>query len=89
VVRATILRFLEGFPTPSAVLTADPKLIKTAINPVGLQDVRCKALSSMSRDFLAEVWSAPTSSVCAVDIHAAVEVCGRSLFLCSIGHGKV
>eukprot|EP00884_Botryococcus_braunii_P016891 jgi/Botrbrau1/3886/Bobra.0183s0107.1 len=61
IVKETILGFLAAFPTPTAVLEADPKALKEAINPVGLQDIRCKALRAMSDGFLSTDWEAPSA----------------------------
>ena len=57
-IRNAILGFLEAFPTPSAVLEASDKELEVVIGPLGLQEVRRKALQRMSYDFFAKVGGA-------------------------------
>ena len=54
-IRKAILGFLDAYPTPSAVLGASDKELEVCIGPLGLQEVRRKALQRMSHDFFAMV----------------------------------
>ncbi len=54
-IRAAILGFLEAYPTPSAVLEAHDEELEICIGPLGLQEVRRKALQRMSHEFFAKV----------------------------------
>ena len=54
-IRNAILGFLEAYPTPSAVLEASDKELEVCIGPLGLQEVRRKALQRMSHEFFAKV----------------------------------
>ena len=58
--RAAIMDVLSRWPTPSAVLNAQEGELIEAINPLGLQLNRIKALRCMSRDFLEEDWELPS-----------------------------
>lgn len=60
VIRSTIKHFISCWPTPSAVLAAAEGDLAAAINPLGLQLNRIKALKSMSHDFLANDWQLPS-----------------------------
>ncbi|KAK9810233.1 hypothetical protein WJX72_007033 [[Myrmecia] bisecta] len=60
IIRDTISSFLRLYPTPSAVLCTPNQELETTLNPVGLQEVRCKAVQSMSHAFLAENWQDPS-----------------------------
>ena len=46
-------------PTPSAVLGASNRELEECIGPLGLMEVRRKALQQMSHDFFAKVGSPP------------------------------
>ncbi|CAL5229426.1 g12748 [Coccomyxa viridis] len=59
-IRNAILGFLEAFPDPSAVLEASNKELEVVIGPLGLQEVRRKALQRMSHDFFATAWKEPS-----------------------------
>jgi adenine-specific DNA glycosylase len=59
-IRATIRNFIAQWPSPSAVLSATEDDLVEAINPLGLQLNRIKALKSMSNDFLAKDWVLPS-----------------------------
>ena len=54
-IRNAILGFLDANPTPSAVLGASSRELEECIGPLGLMEVRRKALQQMSHDFFAKV----------------------------------
>ena len=54
-IRNAILGFLDAYPTPSAVLGASNRELEECIGPLGLMEVRRKALQQMSHDFFAKV----------------------------------
>jgi len=58
-IRATLNNFISCWPTPTAVLAATEDVLIEAINPLGLQLNRIKAVKSMSNDFLAKDWLSP------------------------------
>ena len=59
-IRSTLNNFISCWPSPSAVLAATEDDLVEAINPLGLQLNRIKALKSMSHDFLAKDWQLPS-----------------------------
>ncbi|KAK9811939.1 hypothetical protein WJX73_001110 [Symbiochloris irregularis] len=60
VIRQTIEDFLREYTRPTDLLCADAQGVMAQLNALGLQDVRWKALSRMSHDFLAKAWSDPS-----------------------------
>eukprot|EP00775_Hariotina_reticulata_P003603 gene3603-biopygen5299 len=59
IIRQVISSFFQVFPTPTAVLTADPADIVSVIHPLGLQPSRLAAVRSVSRGFLSTDWMSP------------------------------
>ncbi|KAG7670161.1 hypothetical protein Ndes2526A_g06494 [Nannochloris sp. 'desiccata'] len=59
-IRATINNFISCWPSPTAVLAPTEDVLIEAINPLGLQINRIRALRSMSNDFLAKDWLSPS-----------------------------
>ncbi len=59
-IRATLHNFIACWSSPTAVLAATDDVLCNAINPLGLQINRIKALKSMSHDFLAKNWKLPS-----------------------------
>ena len=51
-VKMTLPEFLYWFPTPHALLNADPEFVKSILKPLGMVNVRYQRLMGMSRDFL-------------------------------------
>lgn len=85
----TILDFLASFPTPTAVLEADPGTLRDVINPVGLQAVRCTALKFMSESFLSLVTSHhPVPSSADPSAFLVPSTCVPIVFCRSINKGK-
>lgn len=54
-IRGAITTFLHLYPSPSAVLDEPREVLLEVIHPLGLQDMRLKAILAMSTDFLAKV----------------------------------
>ena len=63
-IRKAILGFLDAYPTPSAVLGASNRELEECIGPLGLMEVRRKALQQMSHDFFAKVGRARACLSC-------------------------
>ena len=70
-IRNAILGFLGAYPTPSAVLGASNKELEECIGPLGLQEVRRKALQQMSHDFFAKVSHVLGCPACLHHTHCA------------------
>jgi len=51
-VKMTLPEFLYWFPTPQALLNADPDFVKTILAPLGMMNVRYERLIRMSKDYL-------------------------------------
>jgi len=51
-VKLALPEFLYWFPTPQALLKADPDFVKTILAPLGMMTVRYNRLIGMSRDYL-------------------------------------
>jgi methyl-CpG-binding domain protein 4 len=51
-VKTVLPEFLYWFPTPQALIQADPDFVKSVISPLGMLNVRYKRLARMSEDFL-------------------------------------
>jgi len=51
-VKTVLPEFLYWFPTPQALIQADPDFVKSVISPLGMLNVRYKRLVRMSEDFL-------------------------------------
>ena len=51
-VKLTLPEFLYWFPTPHALLQADPDFVKTILAPLGMMNVRYERLVRMSQDYL-------------------------------------
>jgi len=51
-VKLTLPEFLYWFPTPHALLQADPDFVKTILAPLGMMNVRYERLMRMSKDYL-------------------------------------
>lgn len=51
-VKLTLPEFLYWFPTPQALLAADPDSVKDILRPLGMVNVRYQRLIGMSRDYL-------------------------------------
>jgi methyl-CpG-binding domain protein 4 len=51
-VKLTLPEFLYWFPTPYALLQADPDFVKTILAPLGMMNVRYERLVRMSQDYL-------------------------------------
>jgi methyl-CpG-binding domain protein 4 len=51
-VKLTLPEFLYWFPTPQALLQADPDFVKTILAPLGMMNVRYERLMRMSKDYL-------------------------------------
>jgi methyl-CpG-binding domain protein 4 len=51
-VKLTLPEFLYWFPTPQALLNADPDFVKTILAPLGMMNVRYERLVRMSQDYL-------------------------------------
>ena len=51
-VKLTLPEFLYWFPTPHALLNADPDFVKTILAPLGMMNVRYERLVRMSQDYL-------------------------------------
>jgi methyl-CpG-binding domain protein 4 len=51
-VKLTLPEFLYWFPTPYALLQADPDFVKTILAPLGMMNVRYERLIRMSQDYL-------------------------------------
>ena len=69
-IRNAILGFLDAYPTPSAVLGASNRELEECIGPLGLMEVRRKALQRMSHDFFAEVGYTLTCLFCISHHHS-------------------
>jgi hypothetical protein len=62
-IRDRIEGFLRVYDTPSAVLDAPDKELEAFIDPLGLQEIRRKAVKMMSHDFFAKVCPAGKCSL--------------------------
>jgi methyl-CpG-binding domain protein 4 len=51
-VKLTLPEFLYWFPTPHALLQADPDFVKTILAPLGMMNMRYERLVRMSKDYL-------------------------------------
>jgi len=51
-VKMTLPEFLYWFPTPHALIKADPDFVKTILAPLGMMNVRYDRLIRMSQDYL-------------------------------------
>ena len=51
-VKLTLPEFLYWFPTPHALLGADPDFVKTILAPLGMMNVRYERIKRMSQDYL-------------------------------------
>ena len=51
-VKMTLPEFLYWFPTPQALINADPDFVKTILAPLGMMNVRYERLVRMSHDYL-------------------------------------
>jgi methyl-CpG-binding domain protein 4 len=51
-VKTALPEFLYWFPTPQALLQADPDFVKTILAPLGMMNIRYERLVRMSKDYL-------------------------------------
>ena len=58
VIRSAARGFLRRWPTPTALLAeGDEAALRSALQPLGLQDARLAAVRGMSADFLGKNWT--------------------------------
>ncbi|KAK9861754.1 hypothetical protein WJX84_007997 [Apatococcus fuscideae] len=60
VVKTVIAAFLKSYTTPTSILQAEAAEIEVAINSLGMQEMRRKALKRMSEGFLSLDWQLPS-----------------------------
>ena len=60
-VKMTLPEFLYWFPTPQALINADPDFVKTILAPLGMMNVRYERLVRMTQDYL--TWDGDDATV--------------------------